>query len=261
MATIELTRVDVDELRSKVQAMYEKVANEPEASFHFEMGRLLAERLGYQPSVLNRIPPASIRSFAGVGYFFDLVDLQPGENVLDLGSGSGMDSFIAAIKVGQRGFVTGIDMTDAQLKKAERLRDEMSFGNVSFQKAYLEEIPVSDGSADAVISNGVVNLCPDKTLIFQEISRVLKCGGRMAVADIVTDKDLTEKITCDATLWAACIGGAVRLDRYRDAIEEAGLRILTRREHPEYHFVSRSAQAASRAFGVKSISLLAVKVC
>lgn len=259
MATPTIPAIDVDELRTKVQAMYVQVAREPHADFHFEMGRALAERLGYAAEALDRIPPEAIESFAGVGHYFHLAALRPGETVLDLGSGSGMDSFLAALQVGPEGRVIGVDMTDAQREKAERLAERDGFANVSFRKGYVEELPTPDASVDAVISNGVINLSPEKERVFREVARALKPGGRLALADIVTERPLPEGVTCNANLWAACIGGAAQQDDYRTAIEAAGLRVVAVEENPQYQFLSRSAQGASREYGVKSISLLAEK--
>jgi arsenite methyltransferase len=256
---ISLLTVDVAELRGKVQDMYRQVAREPQGEFHFEMGRALAERLGYAPEDLNHVPAEAIESFAGVGYYFDLAEIHEGETVLDLGSGSGMDSFLAARQVGPTGRVIGVDMTDAQLEKAAHLRDRFGFPWVDFRKGYLEELPVEDASVDAVISNGVINLCPEKERVFREMARVLRPGGRLALADIVTERQLPESVVCNSTLWAACIGGAAQQDRYRAEIEAAGLRVARTSENPQYQFLSKSAQGASREYGVKSIALLAVK--
>src|SRR3981189_317106 len=132
---------DPKELESKVKAMYRSVAESPHGEFHFEMGRAMAERLGYAPADLDRIPKEAIESFAGVGYYFHLADLQEGESVLDLGSGSGMDTFVAALKVGPKGRVIGVDMTDAQRLKAERLRDNIGMRNVTYVKGYIESLP------------------------------------------------------------------------------------------------------------------------
>jgi arsenite methyltransferase len=170
-----------------------------------------------------------------------------------------MDSFLAALQVGSAGEVVGVDMTDAQLDKAGRLRSASGFANASFRKGYLEEIPVEDASADVVISNGVINLCPDKRRVFREVSRVLRPGGRLALADIVTEAQLPDSVTCNATLWAACIGGAARQEQYREMMEAAGLEVLAVKENPQYRFLSRSAQGASREYGVKSVSLVAAK--
>src|SRR5262249_39688607 len=152
---------DPRELESKVKAMYRSVAENPHGEFHFEMGRAMAERLGYAPADLDRIPAEAIESFAGVGYYFHLADPKPGETVVDFGSGSGMDTFVAALKVGPRGKVIGVDMTDAQRAKAERLRDRDGFPNVTYMKGYIEQTPLPDGVADIVISNGVINLATD----------------------------------------------------------------------------------------------------
>jgi arsenite methyltransferase len=251
--------VDTADLRSQVQEMYRKVANEPHETYHFEMGRGLAERLGYTADELDRIPAAALESFAGVGYYFDLASLRSGEIVGDLGSGSGTDTFIAANEVGAEGRVIGIDMTDAQLEKANLLRDREGFGNVEFRKGYLEDLPLDDESLDVVISNGVFNLSPEKERVFGEIQRVLRPGGRIAIADIVTDVQLPESITCNASLWAACIGGAAQVDRYIEQIRSAGLTDVEVRENPSYRFLSRSARNASERYGVKSVSVRARK--
>ncbi len=251
--------VDKIELEQKVKEMYQQVAQNPHGEFHFELGRALAERLGYPPADLDRIPAEAIDSFAGVGYYFDLVQLKPGEAVIDFGSGSGMDTFVAALKVGSSGKVVGVDMTDAQRAKAERLRDAAGFRQVSYVKGYIEKVPVPDASFDAVISNGVINLSADKPAVFREAARVLKTGGRLAITDIVTEIQLPEGVTCNATLWAACIGGAMQQDGYRAAIEAAGFKIRTVRDNPQYRFLSSNAQGAAKKYGVKSVSLLAVK--
>ena len=258
MATTHPAPIDTDELLRQVTDMYHAVATTPHASFHFETGRELAERLGYPPDELDRIPAGAIDSFAGVGHFFDLAALRPGEAVLDLGSGSGMDAFVAALAVGPDGQVVGVDMTDAQLAKAERLRTEHAIDHVTFQRGRIEQLPFDDASFDVVISNGVINLAPDKPGVFGEAARVLRPGGRLAIADIVTDEPLTEAIVCDVDLWASCIGGAPQEATYREAIAGAGLRVEATKTNP-YRFLSEQAINASRTFGVHSVSVLAVK--
>jgi arsenite methyltransferase len=250
---------DPKELEAKVKAMYRSVADDPHGEFHFEMGRALAERLGYPAADLDRIPAEAIESFAGVGYYFHLAGVREGETVVDLGSGSGMDTFIAALKVGSKGKVIGVDMTDEQRAKAQRLRDRDGFTSVTYVKGYIDKVPLPAESADVVISNGVINLATEKAAVFLEAARLLKPGGRLALSDIVTEAELPESIVCNSTLWAACIGGAAQLDSYRRHIEAAGLRVAQIQDNPAYQFISDNAQGASRKYGVKSISLLARK--
>jgi SAM-dependent methyltransferase len=250
-------QLDTAELEERVKSMYEEVALEPEHEFHFETGRPLAERLGYPAADLDRIPAGAIESFAGVGYFLDLAAIEPGGTVLDLGSGSGTDSFLAALAAGPSGRVIGVDMTEEQLAKAERLAREAGFPNVELRPGYIERPPVDDASFDCVISNGVINLSPDKPAVFAAAARALRRGGRLALADIVSAKQLPEGVTCDASLWAACIGGAMQSGDYRAAVEAAGFEIETWRENSAYRFVSDRADNATQKYGVTSISLLA----
>lgn len=249
--------LDTGDLEQRVTSMYEEVALDPGHEFHFETGRALAERLGYPRHDLDLIPPGAIESFAGVGYFLDLAQVRPGDSVLDLGSGSGTDSFLAALSVGPRGRVVGVDMTPAQLEKAEKLAYEGGFARVEFRAGRIEHPPVGATEFDRVISNGVVNLSPDKDAVFGAAARALRPGGRLAIADIVSASRLPEDVTCDASLWAACIGGAMQRDDYRQAISNAGFSILAWRENPGYRFVSERADSATRKYGVTSVSVLA----
>jgi arsenite methyltransferase len=250
--------VDRRELEEKVQRMYRAVATEPGGEYHFELGRPLAERLGYPAEILDRIPGGAIESFAGVGYFFDLAELRIGESVVDLGSGSGMDVFLAAALVGATGRVVGVDFTAEQLAKARRLAAEGGFDQVELREGRIEQVPADDESTDCVISNGVINLSPEKQRVFGEAARVLRPGGRLAIADIVSERQLKDSIVCDADLWASCIAGAAQQDAYREAIEAAGLRIVEVKENP-YEFISQRARNASAKYGAKSVSLLARK--
>src|SRR5436190_18097149 len=252
------TELDTADLARQVQALYRQVAQQPTAAFHFPLGRPLAQRLGYPADLLDAVPADALASFAGVGYALDLAHLSPGKRVLDLGSGSGTDSFAAAHLVGPTGQVTGIDMTDEQRAKADRLRGDAR--HIQFVPGRLEDLPFDDGAFDVVISNGVVNLCPDKARVFAEAARVLAPGGRLAIADIVATRPLPETVTCNADLWSACIGGAAPETDYRAAITNAGLRIDTLREVVEYQFLTTQAQNASRTYGVRAITLAANKI-
>lgn len=254
--TTETRRLDTSELEQRVRNMYEEVALEPEREFHFETGRALAERLGYPTSNLDRIPPAAIESFAGVGYFLDLAAIGTDDSVLDLGSGSGTDTFIVALAADR---VIGVDMTEAQLDKSRRLATEEGFANVEFRQGYIERPPDNERSFDCVVSNGVINLSPDKPAVFAAAAQALRTGGRLALADIVSTKQLPEGVTCDASLWAACIGGAMQRDDYREKIEGAGFEIEAWRDNSEYSFVSDRADNATHKYGVTSVSILAVR--
>ena len=254
----DVRTLDRTDLEARVKQMYEQVAVAPEADYHFETGRGLAEHLGYPSTDLDAVPAPAIDSFAGVGYFFDLAAVGPGDRVLDLGSGSGMDSFLAANACGPTGSVVGVDMTQAQLSKATRLAEEAGFGQVRFREGYVEDPPVEAGTVDCVISNGVINLSPDKPAVFRAAAAALRPGGRLAIADIVSARRLPEGVTCDASLWAACIGGAAQRDEYLDAIREAGFEITAVRDN-DYRFISSRALNATTTYGVTSISVLATR--
>src|SRR5215204_4445699 len=228
--------VDRERLEREVKAMYSDVAQQPGGEFHFELGRALAERLGYPGALLDQIPAAAVESFAGVGYALDLAALRAGEFVLDLGSGSGTDAFAAARLVGAAGWVHGLDMTDEQRAKAERLRREAGLHRVEFHKGYVEELPFEGGVLDAVISNGVINLSSDKQQVFEEIARVLRPGGRAAIADIVSSRPLKPATVAKVELWAACVAGAVPGLDYAAGLEQAGLKVETIRENTSYRF-------------------------
>jgi SAM-dependent methyltransferase len=250
--------VDAEELEAKVKEMYGQVAREEEAELHFELGRDLAEHLGYQPELLDAIPAEALASFAGVGYHLDLAALAPGEAVLDLGSGSGTDVFCAARQVGEAGRVVGVDFTQEQLAKASELRDRDGFAQVSFTEASIDRLPFDDASFDVVISNGVINLSVIKNRVFAEAARVLRPGGRLALADIVSGKALKERTRRNVELWAACIAGAIPRDRYIETIEAAGFEVGEVRKN-DYRFVSDRALDACSTYEVESVSLVAVK--
>jgi arsenite methyltransferase len=194
---------DVEILRREVQHKYTAVATAPDQTFYFHHGRPLAQMLGYPMDLVDSMLPQAVESFAGVGNPFSLGTIHAGETVLDVGSGSGFDCFIAARLVSPKGKVIGVDMTEAMLEKAQTTAQKMGLNQVEFRKGFVEELPVEDNSLDVVISNGVVNLCPDKYRVFAEIFRVLKPGGRLYLADIVVHKQVPDGAKANVDLWAA----------------------------------------------------------
>ena len=250
--------VDREVLEAQVQDMYRQVARGEDAQLHFAIGRGLALRIGYPSELLDAIPEEALASFAGVGYHLDLAKLSPGEHVLDLGSGSGTDVFCAGVQVGPTGRVVGVDFTDEQIEKAARLRDRDGFEQVEFAEASIDALPFEDATFDVVISNGVINLSPIKHKVFAEAARVLRPGGRLALADIVSGKALRERTRRNVELWAACIAGAIPRKNYVEALEGAGFRIDDLRVN-DYEFISDRALDACSTYGVESISLAALR--
>lgn len=197
----EIVGLDIEQLRTAIREEYTTVAAEPERGFHFHTGRPLAAILEYRDEWLEGIPEPTIASFAGTGNPFVAGILHVGENVVDVGCGAGIDSMIAAKMVGRAGRVVGVDMTPAMVKKAQRSAEEAGFRNVEFRQGLAESLPVPDGWADLVISNGVLNLFPDKFAGVQEMARVLKPGGRLQIGDILVQKAVGEKGKRDIGLW------------------------------------------------------------
>lgn len=195
--------VDADALREEVKKKYRDVAIKPHDQYHFHTGRPLAKRLGYADEVVAAMPDAAVESFAGVANPFSLRELQAGERVVDLGSGAGFDCFIAAGKVGPTGTVVGIDMTEEMLTKSRRSAQSMGLANVEFRDGLLERLPVEDGWADVVISNGVINLCADKSQVLAEIWRVLTPGGHLQFADIANGRPVPAGAVANIDLWTA----------------------------------------------------------
>jgi SAM-dependent methyltransferase len=193
--------LDVNELREAIRKEYEAVATSPEQGFHFHTGRPLARLLDYDETWLEGIPEASIESFAGTGNPFSLGQIKAGERVVDVGSGAGIDSLIASKMVGPAGYVVGVDMTPAMLKKAQQAAAVAGQENVAFRDGFGEALPVSDGWADVVISNGVLNLMPDKLAGLQEMARVLKPTGRLQIGDILVQKAVPESGKRQIDLW------------------------------------------------------------
>lgn len=198
---ISTPNVELETLRGEIQKEYTVVANTPETSFHFQTGRPLAELLGYSPDMIESVPAGNLESFAGTGNPFSLDRIEPGEHVVDVGSGAGFDSLIAARLVGPTGKVIGVDMTPAMLDKARVGASEAGLANVESHEDHAERLPVADDWADVIISNGVVNLCPDKPAVFKEMYRVLKPGGRLQIGDILVQKAVPEEAKEDIGLW------------------------------------------------------------
>lgn len=193
--------VDADALREEVRRKYQEVAHDPRGEHHFHTGRPLARRLGYDEAWLEEIPEPAVESFAGIANPFSLRSLQQGERVVDIGSGAGFDSVVAAKQIGPSGEVVGVDMTPDMLAKARRNAAELDLRNVEFCEGVAEALPVADGWADVVISNGVFNLCADKRAVFDEVLRVLKPGGVLQFGDIANGTPVPEEALRDIDLW------------------------------------------------------------
>jgi len=219
--------VDPEALRADVRDKYRDVALHPDGEFHFHTGRPLAALLGYDTAVVDSLPDRAVESFAGVGNTSSLRPLQAGERVVDLGSGGGFDCFVAARAVGTDGQVIGVDMTPEMLEKSRATAAEQGLTNLEFREGLLEHLPVDDGWADVVISNGVINLCADKTAVFAEAYRVLRPGGILQFADIANGKPVPDAATCDIDLWTGCIAGGLPLEEWQAAIKSGGFEDIT----------------------------------
>jgi SAM-dependent methyltransferase len=193
--------VDRDQLREAVRGEYCEVAKTPGKGFHFHTGRKLAAICEYRDEWLEGIPERVIERFAGTGNPFNVGPIEEGERVVDLGCGAGIDSFVAARRVGPDGAVIGVDMTPEMLEQADVARDELQLAHLEFRQGYLEELPIEDGWADVVISNGSTNLAPDKLQVYREMHRVLKPGGRLQMADILVDRPVSDEAKRKIDLW------------------------------------------------------------
>jgi len=200
--TTSYPQVFVDTLRAEVKVEYAVVAEAPEKGFHFHTGRRLAVMLDYNDELLDQFSEQVIESFAGTGNVFKLGEINPGEYVLDIGCGAGMDSLIAARKVGDAGKVIGVDMTPEMIQKSRSNAERSGLDNIEFTEDYSEQLPVPTDWADVIISNGAINLSPDKDLVFSEMFRVLKPGGRIQIADILVQKPVPNSAKNNLDLWA-----------------------------------------------------------
>jgi len=203
IATKDDVAVNADLLRDQVRNKYREVATDPHGEHHFHTGRFLAAHLGYDEAFVASFPDVAVESFAGVASPFSLRPLQKGERVVDVGSGAGFDSFVASHLVGPAGKVVGVDMTEEMLAKARSTAGMMANSTVEFREGLAERLPVEDGWADVVISNGVINLCPDKNAVFSEIHRVLRPGGWLQFADIANGNPVPAAALNNVDLWTA----------------------------------------------------------
>jgi arsenite methyltransferase len=220
-STEELT-IDAEELRAEVRDKYKEVAIDPTQGFHFHTGRPLARLLGYPDDIVDGLPADAVASFAGVDNPFAAAPIPKGAKVLDLGSGGGFDCFVASRLVGSTGEVIGVDMTPEMLERARRVADEIGASNVEFREGILEDLPVEDGWADVVISNGVLNLVADKPRVLGQAFRTLRPGGVLQFADIAADAEVPDAARCDIGLWTDCIAGSRSVDEWCTLITDAG---------------------------------------
>jgi SAM-dependent methyltransferase len=253
---VEAVDVDVASLRASIVAEYAAVATDPERGFHFHTGSPLAAILGYPEEWIDNLPQHAVASMAGTGNPFALGEIRAGEHVVDCGSGAGVDALIAARLVGPAGRVIGVDMTPEMLRKARTSAVEMRFANVEFREGVLEDLPVATAWADVVISNGVLNLVPDKVAALHEMHRVLRSGGRLQLADIVLTRPVSDSAKRDVSLWTGCIAGGLLEHELRDLLERVGfldIELITGGEifagAPQH---SNAADFGTRGLGIRA---------
>lgn len=257
-ATPSVTTVDPEALRAEVRVKYTEVATNPERQFHFHTGRRLAELLAYPASIRAALPDEAVASFAGVDNPFGAGRLPVGGRVVDLGSGGGFDCFVAAELVGPTGSVVGVDMTPAMLERSRRVANQLEIRNVEFREGILEALPIADGWADVVISNGVLNLVADKTRVLAEAHRVLRPGGVLQFADIAVGGEVPEAAKCDIELWTDCIAGGLSVDEWCQLIQDAGFDDLAVGLATDT-FGGAAGESRARSFDVYAHTFRAVK--
>ena len=217
----------IDQLRGAIQKTYGELACDTNKTFHFTKGRILAERAGYEAKLLDLIPPESLEAFAGVGNPFSIKPLKAGITVVDIGSGAGTDSCVAALKVGNKGKVYGIDMTPEMIETSRASVKKMSLENVVFIPGFAENLPLPDNHVDMVISNGVINLCPDKSAVYKEIFRILKPGGIIQIADVFVDNEISPYAKDLIHLWVDCVAGGMKRGDYESILKTVGFKNIT----------------------------------
>lgn len=244
-----------------VQKLYSEVASQPEKGFHFPVGRSAASFVGYPQEELDDIPKKAAESFAGVGYPHIANSIMKGDTVLDIGSGSGTDIFVSALRTGPVGRVIGLDFTDLMIAKATRNIEESNFRNIRIVKGDATRIPVDDNSVDVVTSNGVLNLVPNKQKAFREIFRILKRGGRLQFADIVVHEDVQAVCGLVPQLWADCIGGAVSEKDYLEMLKNTGFENAKVTNRLDYFSkaASENIRRLANTFGAESVVISARK--
>lgn len=247
--------VDENPILSAVQDMYTEVADHPAHEFHFPTGREACLFVGYPEEDLSVIPEAAVQSFAGVGYPFMVEAIRRGDVVVDIGSGSGVDVTLAAHRTGEEGRVIGIDITPAMIAKARANLSDAGIKHAEIVEGRADDIPLEDGVADVVTSNGVINLVPDKRRVFSEIRRILKPGGRLQLADIVLSRPVSHKSKANPQLWAECVVGAEPEELYLEVIRTAGFDQVKVIDHFEYfeRSTNESTKASARGLGAHTI--------
>lgn len=255
------TALDEASILDAVREMYEEVAASPTKEFHFPTGRSSCLVLGYPEAELDALPESAIEPFAGVGYPFLAEVIEPGDTVLDVGSGSGVDVMISAQKTGSEGQVYGVDMTAAMIAKAEENIRQTNIDNIELLEGHAEDLPLDDESVDVVTSNGVFNLVPNKEPAFREVYRVVKPGGHIQIADIVLSEPVSAESKSDPELWAECIVGAEPTEEYLDIIRSAGFENVTVIDRLDYFARSpnESTRKAAKGLGAHAIVLTGQK--
>ncbi|HYM14287.1 MAG TPA: methyltransferase domain-containing protein [Dehalococcoidia bacterium] len=250
--------VDRERLRRQISEKYTEVAREPRKGFHFHTGRPLAMMLGYDAADVDRLPEATVESFAGTGNPFSMGKLGSGDTVVDMGCGAGFDALQAALQVGPTGRVIAVDMTVAMREKASAGARLLGLTNVVVREGYLEELPVQDGSADVVISNGVLNLTPDKTAVMREVYRVLRPGGRFAIGDIIVHKDVPQEAKDDIELWSNCIAGALMQREWDWVLDHVGFKEIRWGRQVDVYSGSKH-ESDAREFDTRGVTFSGVK--
>jgi arsenite methyltransferase len=247
--TMTTTTVDAEELRAAVRTKYRRVALEPDGAFHFHTGRPLAALLGYDRALVDQLPDRAVEPFAGVANPFSMYPLGEEDRVVDVGSGGGFDTVVAAHLVGPTGRVVGVDMTTEMLERARETARQLGLDHLEYRRGIAEDLPVDDGWADVVISNGVLNLVADKPRVFAEIHRVLRPGGRLQFADIAVGREVPEAAACDIDLWTDCIAGGRSVDQWEQLLRDAGFEDVETGP-PIDTFGGAPGEANARAYGV-----------